>query len=145
MDSARSATTLDLSSIARKARKSNRTFKEILRALPASTAEQMYSVYHEAPEERFASTVDDIRREKLPETRLRRIRSAIGTRLAFGSVHKIKVVQPDEFGNRLWLSADDKILAKRRDHLAMKRQPELLWRTSYHFFELKCNGQNTHF
>ena len=49
MDSARSATTLDLGSIARKARKSNRTFKEILR-------------------------------EKLPETRLRRIRSAIGTR-----------------------------------------------------------------
>ena len=40
--------------------KSNRTFKEILRALPASTVEQMYSVYHEAPEERFASTADDM-------------------------------------------------------------------------------------
>ena len=58
--------------------KSNRMFKEILRALPASTVEQMYSVYHEAPEERFASTADDILREKLPETRLRRIRSAYG-------------------------------------------------------------------
>ena len=42
--------TLDLGSIARKAKKSNRTFKEILRALPASTVEQMYSVYYEAPE-----------------------------------------------------------------------------------------------
>ena len=31
------------------------------------------------------------------------------------------------------------------DHLAVKRLPELLRRTSYHFFELKCNGQNTHF
>ena len=58
--------------------KSNRTFREILRALPASTIEQMYGVYHEAPEERFAATADDILREKIPETRLKRIRSAYG-------------------------------------------------------------------
>ena len=58
--------------------KSNRTFREIIRALPASTIEQMYGVYHEAPEERFAATADEILREKLPETRLKRIRSAYG-------------------------------------------------------------------
>jgi len=58
--------------------KSNRTFREILRALPASTIEQMYGVYHEAPEERFAATADDILNEKIPETRLKRIRSAYG-------------------------------------------------------------------
>ena len=58
--------------------KSNRTFREILRALPASTIEQMYGVYHEAPEERFAATADDILHEKIPETRLKRIRSAYG-------------------------------------------------------------------
>ena len=57
---------------------SNRTFREILKALPASTIEQMYGVYHEAPEERFATTADDILREKIPETRLKRIRSAYG-------------------------------------------------------------------
>ena len=38
----------------------------------------MYGVYHEAPEERFAATADDILREKFPETRLKRIRSAYG-------------------------------------------------------------------
>ena len=58
--------------------KSNRTFREILRALPASTIEQMYGVYHEAPEERFAATADEILREKIPETRLKRVRSAYG-------------------------------------------------------------------
>ncbi len=58
--------------------RSNRTFREILSALPASTIEQMYGVYHEAPEERFAATADDILREKIPETRLKRIRSAYG-------------------------------------------------------------------
>ncbi len=58
--------------------KSNRTFREIVRALPASTIEQMYGVYHEAPEERFAAAADDILREKIPETRLKRIRSAYG-------------------------------------------------------------------
>lgn len=57
---------------------SNRTFREILKALPASTIEQMYGVYHEAPDERFAATADDILREKMPETRLKRIRSAYG-------------------------------------------------------------------
>ena len=57
---------------------SNRTFREIIKALPASTIEQMYGVYHEAPEERFATTADDILREKIPETRLKRIRSAYG-------------------------------------------------------------------
>ena len=57
---------------------SNRTFREIIKALPASTIEQMYGVYHEAPEERFAATADDILREKIPETRLTRIRSAYG-------------------------------------------------------------------
>ena len=57
---------------------SNRTFREIIKALPASTIEQMYGVYHEAPEERFAATADDILREKIPETRLKRIRSAYG-------------------------------------------------------------------
>ena len=57
---------------------SNRTFREILRALPASTIEQMYGVYHEAPEERFAATADEILREKIPETRLKRVRSAYG-------------------------------------------------------------------
>lgn len=58
--------------------KSNRTFREILRALPASTIEQMYGVYHEAPEERFAATADEIMHEKFPETRLRRVRAAYG-------------------------------------------------------------------
>ena len=58
--------------------KSHRTFREILRALPASTIEQMYGVYHEAPEERFAATADEILREKIPETRLKRVRSAYG-------------------------------------------------------------------
>ena len=57
---------------------SGRTFREILQALPAGTVERMYGVYHEAPEERFAATADDILREKFPETRLKRIRSAYG-------------------------------------------------------------------
>ena len=57
---------------------SGRTFREIMQALPASTVERMYGVYHEAPEERFAATADDILREKFPETRLKRIRSAYG-------------------------------------------------------------------
>ena len=57
---------------------SRRTFREILQALPASTIERMYGVYHEAPEERFASTADSILREKFPDTRLKRIRSAYG-------------------------------------------------------------------
>ena len=42
---------------------SNRSFRDILQALPASTIEQMYGVYHEAPEERFAATADEIIRE----------------------------------------------------------------------------------
>ena len=58
--------------------KSNRTFKEILAALPGSAIERMYRVFHEAPEERFASVADDIMGEKAPETRLKRIRSAYG-------------------------------------------------------------------
>ena len=57
---------------------SNRTFREILRALPASTIEQVYGVFHEAPEERFGATADEILREKIPETRLKRVRSAYG-------------------------------------------------------------------
>ena len=35
-------------------------------------------MYHEAPEERFAATADGILREKFPDTRLKRIRSAYG-------------------------------------------------------------------
>ena len=75
---------------------SNRTFRDILQALPASTIEQMYRVYHEAPEERFAETADEIIREKFPETRLKRIRSAYGcsqSRLAEMSGVGIRSIQ----------------------------------------------------
>ena len=75
---------------------SNRTFRDILQALPASTIEQMYGVYHEAPEERFAATADEIIREKFPETRLKRIRSAYGcsqSRLAEMSGVGIRSIQ----------------------------------------------------
>ncbi len=75
---------------------SNRTFREILQALPASTIEQMYGVYHEAPEERFASAADEIVRGKFPETRLKRIRSAYGcsqSRLAEMSGVGIRSIQ----------------------------------------------------
>ena len=75
---------------------SNRTFRDILQALPASTIEQMYSVYHEAPEERFAATADEIIREKFPETRLKRIRAAYGcsqSRLAEMSGVGIRSIQ----------------------------------------------------
>ncbi|MCR5839335.1 MAG: helix-turn-helix transcriptional regulator [Kiritimatiellae bacterium] len=57
---------------------SNRRFAEILNALPASTVQRMYGVYHEAPEERFAATANEILRERNPETRLKQIRSAYG-------------------------------------------------------------------
>lgn len=56
----------------------NRRFTEIFNALPASTVQRMYGVYHEAAEERFATTADQILREKNPETRLKQIRSAYG-------------------------------------------------------------------
>ena len=75
---------------------SNRTFRDILQALPASTIEQMYGVHHEAPEERFAATADEIIREKFPETRLKRIRSAYGcsqSRLAEMSGVGIRSIQ----------------------------------------------------
>ena len=75
---------------------SNRTFRDILQALPASTIEQMYGVYHEAPEERFAATADEIIRKKFPETRLKRIRSAYGcsqSRLAEMSGVGIRSIQ----------------------------------------------------
>ena len=58
--------------------KSNRTFKEILAALPGSVVEKMYKVFHEAPDERFASVADEIVNKKNSETRLKRIRSAYG-------------------------------------------------------------------
>lgn len=54
------------------------TFSEIFEALPVSTIMQMYHIYHEAPEDRFADTADQIMAEKFPETRLKRIRSASG-------------------------------------------------------------------
>ena len=57
---------------------SNLTFKEILRAVDADTILKMYDVSHEAPDERFAEIVDEIVRERLSETRLKRIRSAHG-------------------------------------------------------------------
>ena len=58
--------------------KSNRTFKEILAALPGNVVEKMYKVFHEAPDERFASVADEIIKEKNSDTRLKRIRSAYG-------------------------------------------------------------------
>ena len=82
---------------------SNRTFREILLALPASTVEQMYGVYHEAPEERFAATADDILREKLPETRLKQVRSAYGcsqSRLAEMSGVGLRSIQMYEQRNK---------------------------------------------
>lgn len=82
---------------------SNRTFREILLALPASTIEQMYGVYHEAPEERFAATADDILREKLPETRLKQVRSAYGcsqSRLAEMSGVGLRSIQMYEQRNK---------------------------------------------
>lgn len=57
---------------------SNREFREILSALPGSTIEKMYGVYHEAPDERFVATAEAIVREKFSETRLKRIRTAYG-------------------------------------------------------------------
>lgn len=57
---------------------SNRTFREIHTALPFATIVQMYAVYHEAPEERFYETADMTLAEKLPDTRLKRIRTAFG-------------------------------------------------------------------
>ncbi len=57
---------------------SNLTFKEILRTVSADTILRMYEVAHEAPDERFAEVVDGLVREGMPETRLKRIRSAHG-------------------------------------------------------------------
>lgn len=54
------------------------TFLEISEALPFTTVMQMYKIYHEAPEDRFADAADRIMAEKHPETRLRRIRNAYG-------------------------------------------------------------------
>ena len=82
---------------------SNRTFREILQALPASTIAQMYGVYHEAHEERFAATADEIMREKLSETRLKRIRTAYGcsqSRLAEMSGVGIRSIQMYEQRNK---------------------------------------------
>ena len=65
---------------------SNRTFREILQALPASTIAQMYGVYHEAPEER-----------------LKRIRTAYGcsqSRLAEMSGVGIRSIQMYEQRNK---------------------------------------------
>ena len=56
--------------------KSNRTFREILAALPGSIIVKMYGVFHEAPDERFASVADEIVNERHFETRLKRIRTA---------------------------------------------------------------------
>lgn len=58
--------------------KSEWTFLEISEALPFTTVMQMYKIYHEAPEDRFADAADRIMAEKHPETRLRRIRNAYG-------------------------------------------------------------------
>lgn len=57
---------------------SAREFREIISVLPGSTIKKMYGVYHEAPEERFIDTANAILTEKLPETRLRRLRLAYG-------------------------------------------------------------------
>ena len=57
---------------------SNLTFKEILRAVDADTVLRMYDVAHEAPDGRFAEIIDGIVRERMSETRLKRIRSAHG-------------------------------------------------------------------
>ena len=57
---------------------SNLTFKEILRVVDADTVMRLYDVAHEAPEQRFAEIVDEIVRERMSETRLKRIRSAHG-------------------------------------------------------------------
>lgn len=75
---------------------SNREFREILSALPGSTIEKMYGVYHEAPEERFVAVAEEILREHLPETRLKRIRTAYGcsqSRLAEMSGVGIRSIQ----------------------------------------------------
>ncbi len=57
---------------------SNRTFLEILQALPPSIVVQMYPTCHEAPEERFAEMADALVLKRFPDTRLKRIRSAYG-------------------------------------------------------------------
>ena len=54
------------------------TFLEISETLPFTTVMQMYKVYHEAPEDRFADDVERVMLEKHPETRLKRIRTAYG-------------------------------------------------------------------
>ncbi len=57
---------------------SNRTFREIHSVIPFETLMQMYGTYHEAPEERFFETADKMLLENIPETRLKRIRTAFG-------------------------------------------------------------------
>jgi len=56
----------------------NRRFIEILQAIPSDTLEQMYGVYHEAPDERFLETAERMLSKAFPETRLKRIRTAYG-------------------------------------------------------------------
>ena len=63
----------------------------------------MYGVYHEAPEERFAATADEIMHEELSETRLKRIRTAYGcsqSRLAEMSGVGIRSIQMYEQRNK---------------------------------------------
>ena len=94
--------------------KSNRTFREILAALPGSIIVKMYGVFHEAPDERFASVADEIVNERHFETRLKRIRTAYGcsqSRLAKMSGVGLRSIQMYEQRrkniNRVDIAPDD--------------------------------------
>jgi len=74
----------------------NRRFGEILQALPPDVLEQMYGVYHEAPDECFLETAERMLSETFPETRLKRIRTAYGcsqTRLSALSKVGLRSIQ----------------------------------------------------
>ena len=71
--------------------------------MDADTVLKMYDVSHEAPDERFAEIVDEIVRERMSETRLKRIRTAHGfsqTQLAERSGVGLRSIQMYEQRNK---------------------------------------------
>lgn len=57
---------------------SKRPFDNIARFIKISDVETMYDIFHEAPEEKFADTVEKIIKEKKEPTRLQTIRKRCG-------------------------------------------------------------------
>ncbi len=58
--------------------KSKRPFSNIMRHISMEDIEVMYSIYHEAPEEKFYDTVEQMIKEKNEPTRLQTMRKQIG-------------------------------------------------------------------